>query len=68
MPKEHVRSKVDGPVGVQRIGGDIIIDVVHDGEEERIVCSEFNARRILGALSVLLQVPLSASAAKSIKM
>lgn len=64
-----VRTDRDGAVNVVHIEGDLFgLGVFHDGEEGSIVCTEYNARRLLGALSVMLGLPLSREASKKVKM
>ena len=67
------RSERDGAVSVQRAGLDpddqsICICVVDSGIENVVVMSEYNARRVLGMLSVLLDLPLTKTAAREIKL
>lgn len=44
----------------------IKIDVSHDGKDQSMRMTEYNARRVLGALSLVLQLPLSKAAQKEI--
>lgn len=62
------REANDGPIGVSRDGRGIRISVVNAGKAEAIDCSEYNAWRILGALSLMLGVPLSKEAGRAIKL
>jgi len=63
------RTAVDGAVSVERDPvGTLSIRVVSHGQEMLIRCTEYNARRILGALSVVLHLPLSAKSSKAIVM
>ena len=63
------RSAADGPMGVSRMPDDTIaIEVEHDGEKQSLRCSEYNARRVFGALSVLLGFPLPRNISRKIKM
>lgn len=55
----------DGPMSVSRVGEDRIrIEV--DGQAYASI-SEFNARRILASLSIVLGLPLTKAAQKEIK-
>ena len=63
------REEGDGPVRVQRTHPKgVAVDVTTHGETETIHMSEFNAWRMLGALSLMLEVPLSKEAQRAIKM
>lgn len=70
MPyKQPPRSPHDGAIGVDRItGGKLVISVETNGDTQSVICSEYNASRILGALAVILGVRLNSQDAKSIKM
>ena len=46
----------------------LAVTVEHNGEEQRIVMSEFNARRVFGMLSMMLELPLSSTVGKAIKI
>jgi hypothetical protein len=68
-PPKLARTDVDGAIGVTRDpAGSISIRVVSDGQEMLIRCTEWNARRVLGSLSLILGLPLATRAAKSIEM
>lgn len=60
----------DGAVSAQRLpDGNIALhadDKLYGGQH--ILVTEFNARRLLGALSAVLDLPLSARSQKAIKM
>lgn len=69
MGEKVKRTDVDGAIRVQRDpAGTISIYVVSHGEEMLIRCTEWNARRVLGSLSLVLELPLSAKAGKAIEM
>lgn len=69
MADEIERNHLDGPVTVNRVNNKLIgIQVKHDGVTQDMVMSEWNARRVLGMLSVILELPLSPKAQKSIKL
>lgn len=68
MSKTIERAPTDGPISVQWVGDELCISETHDGKESHIKLSPFNARRILGAMGMLLDLPLSKAAVKSIKM
>lgn len=69
MDNPVVRQPCDGQISVQRPGtGDIYISVTHNGIEQGLTMSDWNARRIFGSLSVILELPLAKSAAKKIQM
>ena len=54
----------DGEVYVRRIEGDIVLGV----GGQSITCTEFNARRLLAALALILELPLTKKAQSEIKM
>lgn len=63
------RGAEDGPISVERIDDTYIhIRVEHGGMPYSIRCTEWNARRILAGLSLLLDLPLQPKAAKQIEM
>lgn len=63
------RRDCDGTVTVTRLGRDLLaVAVVHEGEEQRLMMSEFNARRVFGMLSLMLELPLSPKVGKAIKL
>lgn len=62
------REANDGPISVKRDGRGIQVTVVNAGKQEMIDCSEYNAWRILGALSIMLGVPLSKEAQRAVKL
>lgn len=65
---EPQRGPKDGPVSVTRRDDGIGISVTHDGQEHDLLLTEWNARRLLGMLSVILELPLQRAAAKRIKL
>ena len=65
---EHVRKPCDGPISVRREGEDILLCAEHNKVSQTIVVSEWNARRILVAMSLILELPLTKQAAKSVKI
>ena len=65
---EHVRKPCDGPISVRREGEDILLCAEHNNVSQNLVVSEWNARRLLGALSVVLELPLTRAAAKTVQM
>lgn len=67
MFKQADRAPEDGPMSVTREGKKIRIAVTTGGTEESILVTEYNAARVLGALSLLLEAPLSKQVAKAIK-
>lgn len=78
MPTKLVmpeRTKLDGEMGVRRLvahlGGPVECIELHATTAERdmrILCTEYNAWRLLGSLSLLLGVPLSNEAQRAIKL
>jgi hypothetical protein len=62
------REASDGQIAVTRDGARIEVTVVNAGKQEMIDCSEYNAWRILGALSIILGVPLSKAAQRAVKL
>jgi hypothetical protein len=73
------RKPGDGRVRVERLREmpaeshpelwpDIVISVVTNDVEERIVMSEHNAWRVFGMLSLVLGIPQSKAAGKAIKL
>lgn len=54
------RRPFDGGIEVRVIEDQILIACTTHGERSSIICTEYNARRILGALSVMLGIPASA--------
>ena len=49
-------------------GDQIYLRAGHKGRSQTIVCTEWNARRLLGMLSMMLGLPLQAKAAKRIAL
>lgn len=66
MPDRQPR---DGAVSVTRgaDGEGICIAVTDSGEEQGLHMTDYNAWRILGMLSVMLELPLSKASSKAIK-
>lgn len=68
------RAPCDGSVGVSRMlasdeGGDrVLVTVTTNGEDQTICMSPFNAARVLSALSLVLDLPLSKAAQKAIRL
>jgi hypothetical protein len=62
------RTPADGPVSVTREGDRIRVTAATDGNRESILMTEYNAARILGLLSLILEAPLSKSVATVIKL
>lgn len=62
------RADCDGPMGVRKAGGMYVISVATDGVEQRIVCSGFNAWRVLAALAMMLGVRLPRKVEKGIEL
>lgn len=62
------RRPQDGGLEVRIADDVVLIAVTTDGVRECIQCTEYNARRVLGALSVMLGLPLRTEAAKEIKL
>jgi hypothetical protein len=52
------RQPADGPIHVTRVTEGIAISVTTHGIEQGIVCSEYNAARVLAVLCIMLQVPI----------
>ena len=67
MFKQAERTAEDGPMSVTREGKKIRIAVATGGVSESILVTEYNAARVLGALALILEAPLSKSVAKAIK-
>lgn len=68
--KMPARQPLDGPIEVRRMGDnheEICIRVTNNDQARGVVMSEYNAWRVLGALSLLLGLPLSKAAQKAIK-
>ncbi len=64
-----MRAECDGQVNIWRNeSGNLVISATHNREETWVLASEFNARRILGMLSMMLGLPLTKAAAKQIEM
>ena len=62
------RMPIDGAVSVDRNHqGEMVLRVMHDGVNQSIVLSEYNAWRIFGLLAVMLEIPLSRAVGKAIK-
>jgi hypothetical protein len=68
MSQPTKRMNTDGPINVRWEGDELLVTETHNGETGTIRLSAFNARRVLAAMSMLLDLPLSKSAAKSIAM
>ena len=69
MTKRLKRTGRDGPVNVSRCDRETIaVYVEHEGEIRTLRMTEWNARRVLALLSVVLEMPLSKSAAKEIEL
>lgn len=64
----YSRQPCDGPIEIKRDGNDIVICAEHNKVSQNLVVSEWNARRLLGALSVVLGLPLTRAAAKTVQM
>jgi hypothetical protein len=68
------RLPTDGPITVGRIPDsdpEVFYIEVHDKDDNIVSCVEmsgFNAWRVLGCLSVVLELPLAPSTSKAIKM
>ena len=62
------RRPIDGAIQVHVEGDSIVIRATTQGVTHCIQCTEFNARRLLAALSITLGLPLKADAAKAIEM
>ncbi len=65
--KQAERTTEDGPMSVTREGKKIRIAAETGGATESMLVTEYNAARVLGALSLILEAPLSKSVAKAIK-
>lgn len=71
MTDEIKRTDRDGEVAVQRIGDardTIHIRVVDNGESRWLEMSEWNARRVLVTLAMMLDLPLTKTALKQVKL
>lgn len=63
------RKDSDGPVAVRRVGENAIcIEATTEGQSQAIECSRYNAFRLFGILSVMLEIPLPAKVGKVIKL
>lgn len=61
------REKSDGRVSVNRVDDKIKIEVVTDGKTESATIGEYNAWRVFGMLSLMLDLPLPTNVGKAIK-
>ena len=67
------RTRRDGIVTVNRlvcdndVGDEIHLAVNDNGREQEMEMSEYNARRLLGQLAQVLELPLSAASRKEIE-
>jgi hypothetical protein len=52
------RESFDGPCSVQRVGDVIIVGSTQNGMTTHCEMSEYNAWRIFGCLSLMLDIPL----------
>lgn len=71
MGKRLQRKGYDGPVSVLRLESlddTIRVIVEHKGKEHAVDMSQWNARRVLALLAVVLEMPLSKAAAKEIEL
>lgn len=72
MPEKLVmpmRELTDGPIGISREQSRLVrIHAATGGVSQDIVCSEYNAWRLLGSLSLFLGVPLSKEAQRAVKL
>lgn len=60
MTEQPKRAEGDGRINVAREGEDrLVISAVQDGVFTEMTCSEYNAWRILGCLSLVLDVKLA---------
>ncbi len=66
MADEIKRAPRDGKISVNRYGAEIVISAEDCGDRQGMTVSEWQARRILAALSMVLQLPLSAKALREI--
>jgi len=66
--KQPPRGPQDGPVNVTRIDDGMALTVSHNGETRTIYMTEYNAWRVFGMLSFMLEVKLPPNVAKHIKM
>jgi hypothetical protein len=62
------REPCDGQVSVNRHKDELCISVTHNGQDQGLVMSEYNAWRVFGMLAMLLGVSLPKKIAKAIKM
>lgn len=67
--KQAERLPADGPINVGITDGDRIMIAVTNGEQHSmIVMSEYNASRVMAALSMILGVRINAVDAKAIRL
>ena len=63
------RQSDDGPVRVSRDGPrHLVLDVTQDGQHSELRVSEYNAWRLFGMLSLMLQLPLPKAVVQAIKL
>lgn len=67
--KQAERLLGDGAVAVGRNApGHMTIDVTTGTTTQTITCSEFNAARLVGMLSLMLGIPMTKAVGKAIKL
>ena len=70
MFKQAERRETDGQVEITRSddGYGLVVSVTNAGVKSDLYMSEFNASRVFGMLAMLLEIPLSKSVGKAIKL
>lgn len=68
--KQPARTNIDGPLSVHRLGTTDLVEVTVEtnGTVDQIVCTEFNASRMLAMLAVVLGVRIHVQDAKAIRL
>lgn len=67
--EQQPRASTDGPISVNAIGDDrISISVTHDGREQSIEMSRYNAARVFAGMALILGIPLSKQVGKAISL
>ncbi len=67
MANKIERGPRDGAISVNRYGADITITAEDKGQPQGMEVSEWQARRLLVALSMVLQLPLSSKALQALR-
>ncbi len=67
--KQADRHPDDGPISVNKLeGGRISVTVSNGSEMGQLIMSEYNASRVVGALSLLLGIRINVEDSKRLKM